>query len=112
MVDQAIEFLKHHIDSSKLILVLTGIVGFFLKVVTKYIQKKLEEIEKLQNEVKDIANKVEIYDLRQEGRDGFTTTISDLNVRVKVLEELERRQNNVPINFKDRRREKENETPS
>jgi hypothetical protein len=104
---EIIEYIKLHIDGSKFIFIIIGIVGFFLKIIAKYIQKKLNELEKLKDEVKSIANRVEIYDMRQEGREGFTSTVSDHETRLRVLEELERRQNNIPINFKDRRRAKE-----
>jgi hypothetical protein len=102
-MDEIIKFFREHIDSGKLLLIATGIIGFFLKIIAKYIQKKLNEIEKLKDEVKSIANKVEVYDMRAEGREGFTSTVQDLNIRVKVLEELDRRRNNIPINFPDRR---------
>jgi hypothetical protein len=109
MPNEIIKSIEQYLDSGKWIIVVIGIVGFFLKIIAKYIQKKLDELEKLKDEVKGIANKVEIYDMKAEGRGSFTSTIEDLNVRMRVLEELERRKNNIPIDFPERRRAKDDD---
>ena len=108
MVDKILKLVEQYIDSGKFIFLIFGVIGFFLKIIAKYIQKKLNEVEALKNEVKGLTNKIEIYDLKAEGRAGFVTTVMDLNQRVGVLEKIiERRKDNVIV-IEDRRKRYEN----
>lgn len=106
MFDTIIEYFWKLIDTIKWSALIVGILGFIFKMIGKYIAKKFKEFETLRDEVKDIAQNVELLDYKAEGRKSFTDTVVDHEVRISVLEQLEKRKQNLPIDFPDRRKNK------
>jgi hypothetical protein len=97
------ELFREFFNSTKWGALLVGLLGVVFKIIAKYVKKKFEEFEKIKNEVREIANKIESYDNRAEGRKGFTETITDHEVRISTLEKIVDRRKQDIIVIEDRR---------
>jgi hypothetical protein len=111
MADKVIEFIRQCIVDIKWDVVFLAVVGLIFKAVAKYIKKKYNELEGLRDEVKEIADQVESWSLRDDGRRSFASSVDDHErrienheIRISCLETIvERRRQSLLVDFPERR---------